>query len=245
MTLCFRTKKHRTLTSTKSSALLSLINPALPLEGRVYYNHIVVMISRLLTQYPLISDQVDRQELGCILRELEGALDKKVAGDVVELGCYEGTTSLFIQRLLQARGETRTFHVYDSFAGLPAKTAKDASPAGMQFTAGELTASKRVFIKHFTRAQLPLPVIHRNWFNDLTAQDIPTSIAFAFLDGDFYESIRTSLHVIEKHLSPGAVIVVDDYQSEALPGAARAVNEWLERHTYHCRTEASLAIIHT
>lgn len=67
---------------------------------------------------------------------------------------------------------------------------------------------------------------------------------FAFLDGDYYESIKNSLKLIENKLANQSVIVVDYYSNEALPGAAKAVDEWLVHRTgYSLKTEASLAII--
>jgi hypothetical protein len=69
----------------------------------------------------LISDQVSRDDVALVWRELEAVLDAGVPGAVVEFGCYVGTTSLFIRRLLDERDESgaREFHVYDSFEGLP------------------------------------------------------------------------------------------------------------------------------
>jgi len=195
----------------------------------------------ITTKYPIISDQIDRQELRVILRELTKTLAAKTPGDVVELGCYVGTTSLFLQRLLKGGG--KTLHVYDSFAGLPPKNSADASPAGEQFKQGELTASKTQLIKNFKQAGLPLPVIHKVWFEELTPADVPERISFAFLDGDFYTSILSSLKVIWPKLTPGAIVVVDDYQTEALPGVAQALKEWHVGHSFNLRTEASLAII--
>ncbi len=203
------------------------------------------MIEELVKKYSLVSDQIDARELRVILRSLAHVLQQNVPGDVVELGCYSGTTSLFLQRMLQAQATPSQLHVYDSFAGLPAKTSPDNSPSGEQFKAGELAVSKAQFIKHFRQAGLPLPHIHKAWFADLTTADMPEHIAFAFLDGDFYESIRDSLRIITPHLAPGAMIVVDDYQAEALPGAARAVDEWLQGKPYTMRSEASLAVITT
>lgn len=197
----------------------------------------------LLKQHPIISDQVEPTELSVILRELEAVLTAGVAGDVVELGCYVGTTSLFLQRLLRQYAPDKTLHVYDSFAGLPPKSVKDQSPAGEQFKPGELHTGKSQLIKHFKQAGLPLPVIHKGWFSELTPQDLPAQISFAFLDGDFYDSINQSLQLVWPRLVPRAVVLVDDYQSEALPGAKRAVDEWLRSHSARLRTEASLAII--
>lgn len=163
---------------------------------------------------------------------------------VVEFGCYVGTTSVFLQRMLAESAPAWTLHVYDSFAGLPQKSAADASVAGDQFRIGELTASKATLIANFRRAGLRLPIIHKAWFSNLTGADIPNHIAFAFLDGDYYQSIMDSLVLITPKLSPGAVIVVDDYQSSALPGATKAVDDWLRMHpSWYVRHEQTLAIL--
>ncbi len=209
--------------------------------------------SDLLARHPLISTQVTKPQVEVILRELEKVLCAGVDGAVVEFGCYIGTTSLFLRRLLdvyqchpeRSRGipsvvssneisprtslgrddSKRAFHVYDSFEGLPAKSARDASVTGEQFTAGELAVGKKQFLREFQKAHLQPPAIHKGWFADLTAADVPDKIAFAFLDGDFYESIRDSLRLILPRMQKGGTIIIDDYAREALPGAARAVHE--------------------
>jgi O-methyltransferase len=185
------------------------------------------MIEELLTTYPLISDQVSRDQLHVILTELEKVLQNGVRGEVVEFGCYIGTTSLFIRRLLNAQVDEREFHVYDSFQGLPPKSPQDGSVAGDQFVAGELSVSKKDFQREFHKAGLRPPMVHKGWFSDLTAADVPEQIAFAFLDGDFYASIRDSLQLVLPRLSPAATLVIDDYAREALPGVAKAVHELL------------------
>ncbi len=200
------------------------------------------MIDDLLSKYPIISDQVDRRELAAVLRQLMHSLE--IPGDVVEMGCYVGTTSLFISRTLERLAPDKQFHVYDSFSGLPEKRTEDQSVAGDQFVAGALCATKKQFIEQYKKAGLALPVIHKGWFEELAAADMPSQICFAFLDGDYYSSIKTSLALIEPHLAPGAIVVVDDYQSEALPGAARALDEWARRYGYQIQSQASLGIIH-
>ena len=202
-------------------------------------------IDSLLERYPVISDQVDKGELRIILSELHSRLAiTPHDASVVELGCYIGTTSLFIRRLLDIQAQQVAFHVYDSFVGLPEKTTKDLSPAGEQFRAGELAVSRKVFELQFKKANLRLPVIHKGWFSEIAAADVPDGICYAYLDGDYYESIRDSLCAIETNLLPDATIVVDDYANEALPGARRAVDEWLRGRAASLRVESSLAIIH-
>ena len=200
--------------------------------------------NQLLAKYPIISDQVDAKELGVLLRELETVLRSGATGNIVEFGCYVGTTSLFIRRLLDAYDFTGEFHVYDSFMGLPEKTQVDNSAAGEQFKAGELLAPRKTFIQNFKKAGLKLPTIHKGWFADFSPNDVPTDIIFAFFDGDFYESIVDSFRVCDGKLQETATIIVDDYANEALPGAAKATDEWLKvNRQFAARTESSLAII--
>lgn len=199
-------------------------------------------IEGMLAKYPLISDQVNKDQVRVILRELEKVLEQRTEGAIVEFGCYIGTTSLFIRRLLDARGDARAFHVYDSFEGLPPKTVEDESRAGDQFQAGELAVSKKDFLQQFKKAGLQTPVTHKGWFSDLTETDIPDKIAFAFLDGDFYTSIRDSLKLVRPRLQPGSTLIIDDYAREALPGAAKAVHELIAGRTI--TTAHNLGIVH-
>lgn len=200
--------------------------------------------SELIARYPLISDQINRDQLLVILHELARALDRNPDGDIVEFGCYIGATSLFISRLLEDRKASRAFHVYDSFTGLPAKTGQDQSRAGEQFQAGELAVSKKQFLLEFKKANLRPPIVHKGWFGELTGQDVPTRIAFAFLDGDFYDSIRDSLHLVLPHLTAQATIVIDDYAREALPGVARAVQHHIPASLQaKLKVQQNLAII--
>ena len=183
------------------------------------------MYKDLLIKYPIISDQVEFSELEVILSELEKVLDLGIDGHVVEFGCYTGTTSLFIQRLLVAKKSTKRFFVYDSFDGLPDKTKEDESPLGVDFKRGELKTSKAQFIENFRKVGLPLPIITKAWFHEVEPERVPAKVCFAFLDGDYYKSIRASIDLIRNNLAKGAVVIVDDYDNPALPGANKAADQ--------------------
>lgn len=210
------------------------------------------MVDQLLNKYPLISDQVDRSELRIILNEFAKVLALQVPGDVVEFGCYGGTTSLFLARLLRSEKSTKKLFCYDSFAGLPAKTREDSSGVGTEFKAGELAVTKADFMRElakyfpsdFTRQHIK---VVKNWFSQIPETKLPTQISFAFFDGDFYDSICDSFAKTDDRFASRAVIVVDDYKNEKLPGAARAVNEWCHRNRQKIirfREENSLGIIY-
>ncbi len=195
--------------------------------------------------HKIISDQVGEGELGVVWDELANILDKNIPGDVAEFGCYTGTTSLFIRRSLDEKhqSEKRAFHVYDSFEGLPEKTRADQSMAGDQFKAGELAVSKKDFLRHFQAANLRPPIVHKGWFSDLTGKDVPEKIAFAFLDGDFYDSIMDTLKLAWPRLSQGGAVLVDDYGREALPGAERAVRDFFGGNPPIAKVQNNIAII--
>ena len=232
------------------------------------YNKLV-MIDELLRKFPLISDQVSREEMAIILRELERILTRNIEGDVVEFGCYKGTTSLFLARMMarfqpedsrkdasensQSKnslsgkfggsnftfrndqlGNSRKLWLYDSFEGLPEKTREDDSRIGEDFCAGKLATTKAGLLKTFAKNNLWRrnfgPMVVKKWFCDLEEKDLPEKICFAFLDGDFYGSIRDSFFKCEGKLAKGATIVIDDFANERLPGVARAVDEWRARN---------------
>lgn len=185
------------------------------------------------------NDQVSRTETDKLLECARNCL--AVSGDFVELGCYKGDTSLLLAEIL--KGTEKKLYIYDSFEGLPDKTTNDESVAGENFKAGELYATKREVKERFLRANLPVPVIKKAWFSELTDADLPSKIAFAFLDGDFYESIRDSLHLVEDKLLEGSVVIVHDYTNPALPGVAKAVDEWIRARKRKIIKYESLAII--
>lgn len=206
--------------------------------------------------------QVTARETEILLQELTKTLTHNVPGDVVEFGCYKADTSVLYQKLLESMGHGGAFQpenqaaqasqkilwLYDSFEGLPAKTREDNSAAGDAFQAGELLVTKREVIEKFKKMGLKIPKIKKAFFDDLDIiYDIPEKISYAFLDGDLYQSIKTSLRLVAEKMSQGGVIIVHDYNNPELPGSSRAVDEWLKAHQAKVasfRVAETLAIIY-
>ena len=103
-------------------------------------------------------------------------------------------------------------------------------------------------IGKFKKMGLKLPKIKKAFFDELDIiYDIPEKISYAFLDGDLYQSIKTSLNLVSSKMSQGGVIIVHDYNNPELPGSARAVDEWLKSHQAKItsfRVAETLAIIY-
>lgn len=197
------------------------------------------------------NDQVTSAETAEILRLAEQCLS--AAGDFVELGCYRGDTSVLLGKLL-VENLCKTLWIYDSFAGLPEKTTEDSSGAGQNFQKGELLVTKREIVEKLRKHGLKITnhpdptvssiIIKKAWFDELQSTDLPDRIAFAFLDGDLYSSIKTSLQLVIPRLADQGIIIVHDYNNPELPGSARAVDEFLRSHPeYHLTQKHTLAII--
>ena len=190
------------------------------------------------------NDQVSEIETQKLLEIAKECLN--IEGDFVELGCYKGDTSLMLAELLVenlVENFERKLWIYDSFEGLPEKGVKDESVLGANFKKGELLVSKREVKERFLRANLPVPMIKKAWFNELRGMDLPEKIAFAFLDGDLYESIKCSLRLVGPKVSERGVIMVHDYNNPALPGVKKAVDEWLNDEDFEKETYKSMVIL--
>ena len=130
-----------------------------------------------------------------------------VEGDLVELGCNNGQSSVLIQQLIVESKKPKILHLYDSFEGLPALGDSD----GVSYREGELKTTDDVVRHNFKKYGLSLPQIHKGWFSDTLPHELPEKICFAYLDGDLYESILISLKYVYPKLSKGAICLIDDY----------------------------------
>jgi O-methyltransferase len=156
----------------------------------------------------------------------------KVEGDLVEVGCNEGQSSVLIAKVMRSFNSDKKLHVYDSFEGLPATKLVD----GDSYKQGDLATSEDVLRSHFSRNGLELPTIHKGWFDKTLPTGLPEKISFAYLDGDLYDSIMISLRHVYPRLSTGAICLIDDYCDTAinpdgwnhLPGVKRACDEFLK-----------------
>lgn len=187
--------------------------------------------SYLLDQH---SGTVDAQRLSVLRHEVSELLARNVDGAFVEVGCYRGATSAYLRALLDAAGEAdRPIHVYDSFEGLPEPQSIDGTHLG----AGSVkSAADDVLDLHRELGLVP-PEIHPGWFHDTLPTQLPDSIAFGYLDGDFYESILVSLQHCVPIVSRGGLLIVDDYADvqsnpaawSGLPGVLAACESYFDR----------------
>ncbi|MGV9247256.1 TylF/MycF/NovP-related O-methyltransferase [Streptomyces sp. NPDC003710] len=177
------------------------------------------------------SGTVCADRLHVIAAELADMSARGVPGAVVELGCYRGAMALWIRSVLDSLGDReRQIRVYDSFQGMPAPGVEDSD----HLVAGELRSSPDDVRATHAAWGKPAPVIHPGWFDETLPKELPDEIAFAYLDGDLYDSTLTGLTHCVTRLVPTGVLLVDDYADTAvnprawdgLPGVKRACDAY-------------------
>lgn len=151
-----------------------------------------------------------------------------VSGDCVEVGCNRGYTSAIIQIVLNEFSPHKELHVYDSFSGLAGKTDKDETNLDTKsmFHEGQFATEIEDVKSTFNDYRLKLPTIHKGLMEDFTPEDFPEKISFAFIDLDLYEPTLQAIKLVWRKMSPGGVLVVDDYHVPPLPGVTLAVDEF-------------------
>lgn len=180
-------------------------------------------VDKLLRKYPLRSDMINEKHVRRVLDCLDWTIKHGIHGDIVELGCNAGNMAVYLQAVALQAG--KQYHAYDSFEGLPAIAPQDETPARTA-KPGDLAVSLEQFVEKFNEYNLQLPIIHQGWFKE---QSYPRCISFAFLDGDFFDSIMDSWKAIYPRLTPGAVVCVHDYGFEPLPGVKSACDYFMNQ----------------
>jgi O-methyltransferase len=189
----------------------------------------------------------DVERLSAIYAYLSNVLDLRVEGALVEVGCNTGHTSIFLQMVNMAHSSTTTpreLHVFDSFQGLPESGVHDRChvryPDGSErhLQTGDLAVTPEDLMRVFQEWNVDAPIVHPGWFDETLEAELPASIAFCYLDADFYDSILTGMRAVVPRLSPGGVLIVDDYcdpvlaprSCDGLPGVKKACDAYFAEH---------------
>ena len=170
-----------------------------------------------------------RRDSMCGLLESTLALD----GDVIECGVYRGASIVRLARVLKEHAPDKTLYGLDSFQGFPEDKVEacDVGPmrslAGVRgkfrFCADTPDRLQRIFQTYGVRAEL-VP----GYFADTLPRFAEHRFCFVHLDVDLYASYKECLAALYDRLTPGGVIVFDEWNYDAWPGSTRAIKEFLE-----------------
>jgi O-methyltransferase len=159
------------------------------------------------------------------LRTLDATAE--IPGDIVECGVYQGEGAITIASYLAWMGSTKHTWGFDSFGGLPDPVAADGSHP--KTTRGWFSdtsqASVQGLVDHYCLSDR-MTLVPGFFADSCGTVDIAT-ISVLVLDCDLYTSYIDALNCFYQLVSPGGVIIFDEYgRPEKYPGAKQAVDEF-------------------
>jgi predicted O-methyltransferase YrrM len=163
---------------------------------------------------------------------------QRLPGLVIEAGTALGGSAIV---MAAAKSPERPMKVYDVFGMIPAPSEQDGEDVHARYEQiaggnakgvggatyyGYRDDLYQAVTDSFTRLGVPAAEHHVELIQGLFEDTIDLSepVAFAHLDGDWYESTMTCLERIAPRLVPGGRIVLDDYYKWS--GCRTAVDEY-------------------
>lgn len=137
-------------------------------------------------------------------------------GDTAECGAYKGASSFLICRRIA--GQQKKHHVFDSFEGLSVPRPEDGSYWGK----GNLATSEALIRENLK--EFDFVVYHKGWIPEKFQEVSVMEFCFVHLDVDLFQPTLASLRFFYERLSPGGIIVCDDYGFITCPGARKAMD---------------------
>lgn len=159
---------------------------------------------------------------------------RSLPGCVVECGVWRGGMSAGIGMVM---GPDRDYFLFDSFEGLPPAREIDGkaaiewqndkdSPDYRDNCAADMAFAEQAM----RRAGIQSFHLKKGWFDKtLPVFQPPASIAMLRLDGDWYDSTMVCLTHLFDFVTPGGLILLDDYHT--WDGCSRALHDFLSRRS--------------
>jgi len=157
---------------------------------------------------------------------------RHVPGAVVECGTWRGGMIAGAASLL---GPDRAYYLFDSFEGLPDAQPLDGEKALAWQRDGPASGNYDNCRADQAEAEAAMQRsgardvhIVKGWFADTLSSYDGGAIALLRLDADWFESTRQCLEHLFERVTPGGLVILDDYYTWA--GCARAVHTFLAEH---------------
>lgn len=151
-----------------------------------------------------------------------------ISGHIAEVGVYKGAGSILFGKLIQIfESESLTMvHGFDNFQGTRAVPENPLQVQGGNLSNEEklrklirLQNLENTIKIHNLNAETDLPVFFAN--------NSHLRFKLVFLDSGTYEVTAASIKALWPRLTPGGLMIFDQYNNEVSPGETRAVNELL------------------
>ena len=146
--------------------------------------------------------------------------NKKLQGNVAELGVYKGKFARYINRYFS----DRILYLFDTFEGFHASDVSKEKKEG--FSTGEQSFSDTSV--EAVMKQMPFPnqcKPYKGFFPE-SAKNVNDQFVFVSLDADLYDPLYAGLQYFYPKLVQGGYIFVHDFNNDNYKGARKAVENF-------------------
>ncbi len=143
---------------------------------------------------------------------------QELPGEAIELGVYRGGTARMIARMLR----NREVHLFDTFNGMPRPGIEDTHKEG-DFADTSLKSVQRLL------SDLDNVKLYAGLFPETLPEALyQKQFCFVHCDADLYRSTVDFLEFFYPRMTPGGVMVFDDYDWHCCPGIKSALDDYLQ-----------------
>lgn len=141
---------------------------------------------------------------------------RSVDGDVAELGVYRGGTGRLLSQVLP----DKAVHLFDTFEGMPERDRRyDPAAYSRAFLSDTSLEEVRGYL-----ADRPNVQLHAGTFPETAKSLEHARFAFVHIDADIYPSTLAACEFFYPRMTPGGVMLFDDYGN--CPGVIQAAEEF-------------------
>jgi hypothetical protein len=198
-------------------------------------------IKTILSVKPFTMTSAER--LFALCQSVKYIVANQIPGDIVECGVWKGGSMMAVaQTLLELNDWSKHLYLFDTFEGMTEPSKHDIDLRG-------ITASKQLLKSDIKKADsidsiwcyAPIEEVKaavygvgydtdkihfvKGKVEDTIPEQAPSTISLLRLDTDWYESTRHELIHLFPRISPGGIIIIDDYGY--WQGARKAVDEYI------------------
>jgi hypothetical protein len=186
------------------------------------------------------------ERIHALVNAVEYIVANRIPGEVVECGVWRGGSMMVVaETLIRLKAGDRRLFLFDTFEGMPppaesdrnfkGQAAQDLMSAADRSTAWVWAVAQLADVQQNMRSTgYPDELIRyvEGKVEDTLPAQAPERIALLRLDTDWYESTRHEMEHLFPRLSPGGVLIIDDYGH--WQGARKAIDEYLARNDVRC-----------
>ena len=168
--------------------------------------------------YRQLGDNVLLSEVRCFILWQFVKVAARREGEAAEIGVYQGGTARLLSKTLSNTG--KTLHLFDTFSGMPA-----TDPSRDIVQEGDFRDTSLQTVREYL-GDCENVEFHPGFFPDTGRVVEAKRFSFVHIDVDIYQSVKDCCEFFYPRMSPGGIMLMDDYGSRNCPGVRQAAEEF-------------------